>query len=409
MNVREYALDTLEQIVCRHGYANLLLRQNEAGLSEQDMALASELVYGTMRNYSFLEYQWKHMAPKARPRTEILLNMSIYQLQFLDRIPSYAVIAEAGKLSAKRDEKFVNAILHRVLEQGQIQPHEQDDLADQAILTSHPLWLLKLWSSHYGKETALAIAAGDQQRPEVYGRLNTLKLSREQLAKEADIHFVNDLSFTFDGVLARTEWFRSGAVVIQDLASAEIPLLLDPQPGMRVLDTCAAPGTKTQETAMLMRNEGEIDAFDLYPNRIRLIDELMAATGVSIVKAAAADASVPNPQLMPESFDRILIDAPCSGLGDLCHKPEIRMHVTPESLDELAALQARILEANAGFLKPGGIMVYSTCTLNRKENEMQVQRFLKAHPEMHLETERTWLPFERHSDGFYTAKIRKGG
>ena len=110
--------------------------------------------------------------------------------------------------------------------------HEQDDLADQAILTSHPLWLLKLWSSHYGKETALAIAAGDQQRPEVYGRLNTLKLSREQLAKEADIHFVNDLSFTFDGVLARTEWFRSGAVVIQDLASAEIPLLLDPQPGM---------------------------------------------------------------------------------------------------------------------------------------------------------------------------------
>lgn len=409
MNVREYALDTLEQIVCRHGYANLLLRQNEAGLDEQDMALASELVYGTMRNYSFLSYQWKHMAPKARPRTEILLNMSIYQLQYLDRIPSYAVIDEAVKLAAKRDEKFVNAVLHRVEDQGQIQPQEQEELANAAIRLSHPLWLLKLWASHYGKETAIAIAESDQERPSVYGRINTLKLSREQLASAPGVHFVNDLSFTYDGVLARTDWFRQGSVVIQDLASAEIPSLLDPQPGMRVLDTCAAPGTKTQEIGMLMKNQGEILAFDLYPNRVRLIEELMAATGVSIVKAAAADASVPNPELPPASFDRILIDAPCSGLGDLCHKPEIRMHVTPESLDELAALQAKILEANAGCLKQGGILVYSTCTLNRKENEMQVQRFLKSHPEMHLETERTWLPFEHHSDGFYAAKIRKGG
>lgn len=174
---------------------------------------------------------------------------------------------------------------------------------------------------------------------------------------------------------------------------------------MRVLDVCASPGTKTQQIACLMHNRGWIDAHDLYPERVKLIDALMEKTGVSIVHASVHDGK--EPYKTNERYDRILIDAPCSGLGDLSHKPEIRYHVTPESLDELVQLQKEILSANAGSLKPGGKLVYSTCTLNRKENEGQIRRFLKEHPDFELLEERTVFPFEEDTDGFYMACLQK--
>ncbi len=193
-------------------------------------------------------------------------------------------------------------------------------------------------------------------------------------------------------------------MLIQNYSSQQIVRYLDVRAGMRVLDACAAPGTKTQQIAMLMNNQGEIIANELHENRTKLIDELMERTGVSIVTSRSSDASVYD-EHQKESYDRVLLDVPCSGLGDLSHKPEIRWHLKPEDIDQITAIQAKILEANAPYVKPGGILVYSTCTLNRKENENRIRAFLERHTEYELCEEHTFFPFVTKSDGFYCAKL----
>ncbi len=404
MNTRAYILRILEQVVLDHGYANLLMRGMD-DMPAKDRAFVSEVVYGTLRNYDLLSYQWTGaVSRKVRKKTAVLLNMSVYQLLFLDRVPAYAVISEAVELADRNEKKFVNAVLRKVQEEGKKQPDAADPLERAALLYSHPLWILRMWKAYYGEETALKIAAHDQGRAVVYGRINTLKTSREKLAAEPGVHFVNDISFTYDGVLTDTEWFRRGEVLIQDVASAMVPGFLDVREGMCVLDACAAPGTKAQQTAMLMNDKGKIIAGDLYPRRCELIAGLMARTGVTIVTPVVRDAAGAADEMR---YDRILADVPCSGLGDLRGKPEIRMHITPEGLDELIALQKGILENCAGLLKPGGKLLYSTCTLSRKENEGQVSAFLARHPDFRLVREKTFFPFELDSDGFYAAQLEK--
>ncbi len=404
MKPREYIWQTVYKVVSDHGYANLILR-NMPEMPAADRAFVSETVYGTLRNYDFLSYQWQDLTERpVRKQTEALLNMSVYQLQYLDRVPDYAVISEAVDLAPKREKKLVNAVLRKVQKRGRIAPAEGDALKDAAVMYSHPLWLLKMWKAHYGEENALRIAAHDQTRPRVYGRINTLKMRREELEKNEGICFLNEISFTWDGVLSSTEWFRNGEVLIQDAASAQIPLQLDVKPGMRVLDACASPGTKTQEIAMLMENRGEIIAGDLHPHRVGLITQLMEKTGTKICRAEERDAAENEDH---SEYDRILLDVPCSGLGDLRGKPEIRMHITPEGIDELVILQKKILARSARNLKKGGLLVYSTCTLNRKENEQQIRSFLDEHPSFVLKKEKTIFPWENDTDGFYFAQLEK--
>ena len=406
-SVRRTAWEYLDKIIEHGGYASLLMRKGQEGFSREDTALLSEIVYGTLRYLSLLEYQWQDLVKRTpSKKTAILLDMSCYQLLFLDRIPDYAVIDEAVEMVSRNEKGFVNAVLRRVAERGIHYASGEDEVRNLAINTSHPEWLIRMWKAHYGWENTQKLCAFDLEPAVVYGRINTLKTTRERLQNNPWIHFLNDLSFTCDGNLVRTEMFRQGEIVIQDMCSAEIPLLLDAEKGMRVLDACSAPGTKAQEIAMLMENEGEILAGDLYPERVKLIDELMKRTGTSIVQAKVMDASVLQEEYI-SSFDRVLLDVPCSGLGDLRHKPEIKLHVTPESLDELISLQGKILETNSLYLRSGGILVYSTCTLNRKENEGMIKQFLNAHEEYELLEEKTVFPFERNTDGFYAAKLRK--
>ena len=201
---------------------------------------------------------------------------------------------------------------------------------------------------------------------------------------------------------------EAGVYYMQEPSAMAVAALSGIKPGMRVLDACAAPGTKTQQIAMLMNNQGEIIANELHAHRTKLIDELMERTGVSIVQSRSGDASVYD-ETQKESYDRVLLDVPCSGLGDLSHKPEIRWHLKPEDIDEITKIQAEILEANAPYVKQGGILVYSTCTLNRKENENRIRAFLKEHNEFELCEEHTFFPFVTKSDGFYCAKMLKKG
>lgn len=406
MNARKYIITILKQVIYEDGFASLLLRKNREMFSEEDNAFISETVYGTLRNYYLIEKQWQSLVTnKVRRDTALILDMSIYHLFFLDKIPNYAVIHEAVELSEKRDKAFINALLRKISQRGLIQSSE-DTLEALSENTSHPLWILQLWNAHYGYEITKRLAEFNQTRSIVYGRINTLKCTKEMLEKDDKVHFVNDEVFTYDGILTNSDYFKKGEVIIQDLSSSLIPKVLDVSRNMTVLDACSAPGTKTQEIAMFMQNEGEIIAQDIYEKRVQLIDHLMLKTGVTIVKTKVQDSSVLNEEYI-NKFDRVLLDAPCSGLGDLRHKPEIRFHLKPDNIDELTSLQKKLLEVNGQYVKEGGILVYSTCTLNKKENEKQIQTFLKNHSEYELIEEKTLFPYIENSDGFYYAKMRR--
>lgn len=406
MKPRQYILEVLMRVFQEDAYASLIMRSEDNKMSRQDMPFVSEVVYGTIRNYDMLEYQWRNYASgHVKKKIALLLDMSIYQLQYLDGVPEYAVISEAVEMTGTYEKKFVNAVLRNVAKRGQVYPHG-NNLESLAVETSHPLWILQMWKAHYGEEITRKLCAEDQERPYVFGRINTLKIHKEDLEKGDRIRFLNDISFVYEGILSRTSMFENGDVVIQDVNSAETVRYLDAHPDMKVLDACAAPGTKSQEIAMFMKNRGSITACDLYEKRTHLIDELMKKTGVKICHTMVNDATVYR-QEWSSSFDRVLVDAPCSGLGDLRHKPEIRLHLKPENLDEITAVQQKILQTSAAYVKEDGILVYSTCTLNKKENENQIKCFLQEQDNYELLEEKTIFPFENGGDGFFMAKLHR--
>lgn len=396
MNSRKTALDILYRVFYDHGYASLLMRETK--LDHSKMAYVSELVYGTIRNRALLEYQWKEFATKTRGKTEVLLNMSVYEMFFMNT-PSYAVINEANELSSKRDKTFVNAVLRKVSNRG------LTESKDLSIQYSMPSWLISLWKAHYGEEKMLEILKNSSTRGMVIGRINPLKADFDSLIEKEHYTKIDDLCFTADIPLVRTEDFMKGNVLVQNPSSTLPIRYLDVQDGMKMLDVCASPGTKTQLAAAMMHDKGEIVACDLYEKRAALIDQLMKRTGVHICKTEVHDGTVPH-TFESESFDRILCDVPCSGLGDLRHKPEIRWHIKPEDLDEIMKTQRQILAVSSEYLKKGGLLVYSTCTLNRKENENQISAFLKEHKDFELIKEETLFPDDTH-DGFYVACMRK--
>lgn len=409
MNVRRQAQDILYRVLYQNGYAGLLLRYQK-GQETEHQGLLTELVYGTLRNLTYLEYQWQDLVSRrVRPRTAILLDLSIYQLFFMQAVPDYAVIHEAVETADPAERGFVNAVLRQVQRRGRRPAAGRDVLRKTALETSHPEWLLRLWAAHYGEETAIAIARHDQTPAPLYGRVNPLKAEADLLQGDAKAEDLGGGCFRYRGALAQTSWFREGKVLIQDRASQQLVPYLQVQPGQRVLDACAAPGTKTQQIAVLMQNQGQIIANDLHASRVQLIEQLMARTGVSNVATTCRDASVLQTEWLEPGFERVYLDVPCSGLGDLRRKPEIRYRVQPEELDTLVQLQEEILAACCRYLRPAGILVYSTCTLNRKENEQQIRHFLQEHEEFSLLQEKTCLPMELDSDGFYVAALRKQG
>lgn len=214
------------------------------------------------------------------------------------------------------------------------------------------------------KKQRLKILEADQKIPKVYGRINPLKITKEQLMNDPSIHFINEESFTMHQSILASDYFKNGQVLIQNPASILPVKYLDVKEGMQVLDICAAPGGKTQLISSYMQNTGKVIACDLYEHRCQLIDQLMKKCGNTNVETKVNDAT--KVSFEEESFDRILCDVPCSGLGDLSHKPEIRYHLKPENIDEIIHTQKKILEVSSSYLKKGGILVYSTCTLNKK-------------------------------------------
>jgi 16S rRNA (cytosine967-C5)-methyltransferase len=412
---RQIALEILLKYKQDNSYLNLTLNsylQND-DLTRRQKDFITRVVYGTVQNLIFLEYILKpHLQGRIKSFEKMLLLMSLYQHFMMDAIPDYAIINEAVNLAKKkkgmRTAQFINAVLKKAFTCSYSLEHLE--LQERlSIETSHPLWMVKMFVKQYGFETAKKICYANNETPYKCARVNTLMTTRDALLEDPAWEkgqLSKEGVYYNKGNIANSEAFQKGLVTIQDESSQLVAPLLNPLPGEYVLDMCCAPGTKTSHLAALMKNQGCIKAFDLYPHKIPLVEKQMERLGITIVELEAADSTQLAHCYPDNSFDKILLDAPCSGLGVLARKPEIKYHPA-DAMDEIIQIQEKLLENAYPLLKNGGNIVYSTCTINKKENEKQIAAFIKKHPDMLMIKELTILPYQYHSDGFYMCLLEK--
>ena len=412
---RQIALEILLQYRQEKTYLNLALNAafQKNRFTQEQKNLITHLVYGTVQNQIYLEYMLEpFLKIRVKAYEKTLLLMSMYQHHFLNSIPDYAIVNESVQLAKVKKGKKTADFINAVLKQAFVSTRSLDNLSNEerlSIETSHPQWMVKMFIKQYGFETTQKICYADNEIPYKTARINTLKTTKTDLLKDELFELgklSQDCLYYHGGNIANTEYFEKGFVTIQDESSQMIAPLLNPQPGEYILDMCCAPGSKTSHVAALMKNQGIIDAFDLYEHKIPLVENQMKRLGVQIVNVRAYD-STKLLELYPEkTFDKILLDGPCSGLGVLARKPEIKYHDST-AMDEIIQIQEKLLENAYALLKNGGNMVYSTCTINKKENEKQIAAFLKKYSDMKILNERTILPYEYHSDGFYMCLLEK--
>ena len=435
-STREIALRTLCQIEYEGAYPNLALDAalTESGLDERDRSFVSELVYGTLRYLITEDYVIRHYSSirlkKIAPKILMLLRLAVYQL-LLMKSPSHAVCFETVEL-AKRighsgSVRFVNAIVRRIAKDGMPSlPKEQVEAL--SVQYSFPRWLVEKFIADFGEDAVGPLLASFQKVPPLSVRFNRLKTTSQelkQLLQEQGIGVTDGLysdlalCLTRTGGVSHLEAYKDGLFTVQDEAAMLVATVLDPRQGERIWDVCAAPGGKTTQIAELCNNDAEILATDVHAHKIDLIQSACKRLGITCVNAMQNDATADCKKL--GTFDRVLVDAPCSGLGILKRKTDIRHIRTMEDLKALTEIQSAILNNVCSAVKDGGVLVYSTCTINPDENEGVVNSFLKSHPEFVLEDVNQTLPASVRSkekcltllphiydcDGFFIARMKK--
>lgn len=413
MKARKFAYQALCEIILKKTYSNLYLKEHLNKVDEKDRALASNIVYGTLQNHRYVRYQWEYLAKNpVKKEVAILLDMSVYQLLYLENVPSYAILNEAVDLAKKSEAKmgsFVNGVLRNVMRNGK-RGLPKDEMEALSIRYSYPLWLLKMWSAQYGNELMLRTVHAFQQVQRNSVRVNRMKASPQQLIDTGDFEkgrmCEDALFYIGDAPLATTAYYLEGIVSMQDEASMMVARIMNPKANDKVLDMCSAPGSKACHMAELMHDEGVVVCCDIHPHRVELIRAGAKRLHLKSLQPMVNDATKLE-HLQPQSFDRVLCDVPCSGYGVLGRKSDIKLHMESSDMDTLIPLQYDILKQGALMLKPQGVLVYSTCTLNKKENEKQIERFMKEHPNFKLLGMKTIFPHQCQSDGFFIAKLRK--
>lgn len=417
------------------GHLKRVLR--EQGVDRRDAALATRLCFGVLQNKLLIDW---HLSRLSHSRLDTLdvnvlcnLRVAVYQLLFLDKIPSSAAVNEAVRLTRKycrnpRAAGMVNGILRTMLRQGEVpRPREGDKVDALSLKYSHPRWLVEEFQRMLGSEGAEALLDADQQRPPTAAQVNILRGSAQRLLEElrtqgvaAEPHpwLADCLLLTGTGDLERLEAFRAGAFYVQDPAARLVVETAGVKSGDRVLDCCAAPGGKSFAAAIAMKNLGEILSCDIHPHKIRLLEAGRDRLGLSIIQPCLQSATVARPEWL-DSFDVAIADVPCSGLGIIRKKPDIR-YKDPEPLKALPKVQRSILDNVCQYVRPGGTLIYSTCTLLRRENEDVVNGFLTEHPQFILEPfdlphvgqqsgTITFWPHIHGTDGFFVAKLHRKG
>jgi 16S rRNA (cytosine967-C5)-methyltransferase len=422
---RSCAYTVLRRVFGQGAYADRALTAEAAELDQRDRALAMRLAYGAVQRRGTLDHLIEQLAE--RPAAELdapllaALRLGLYELLYLRAAPDYAVVADAVELAkahARAGHGLVNAVLRRAAREGTdaLLGTLTDVTAEEAAVKhSHPEWIARLWWQQLGADDARALMAADNEPLEVALRANTLVTDAATLAQELPVRTHPDpeipealvLEEPFD-VHGSPLW-RAGAFHAQSRAAMRVARMLDPAPGERVLDLCAAPGGKSTHLAALMCGQGEVHAVEHNARRagglVRNAQRLRA-DGVVVVEVADAEHFTRHGRDL-EAFDRVLVDPPCSGLGTLQARADLRWRVTPMTVDELAPVQSRILGAGAGALRPGGVLVYSTCTISADENERLIAAFLDSHAEFGLDVVAVTLPHRDRTAGFYMARLRK--
>ncbi|MFS0787080.1 16S rRNA (cytosine(967)-C(5))-methyltransferase RsmB [Shouchella sp. 1P09AA] len=398
VTVREVALDALIKIEKNQAYSHLLVNHTlkEAGLSQQDTGLLTELVYGTIARRLTLDYYLSPFLQKGKKKRElwvdVLLRLSVYQMVYLDRIPDRAIVHEAVKIANKRGHKGISGLINGVLRSIQREGVPavtaiKDEIERLAVETSHPEWLVKKWVAQYGYHDAQAMALQNNQPPETSLRVNQMKVTVADVIAQFETEGIEavpsnilpELAVTIKkGNPFSTTVYKTGLVTAQDEASMLVGVLAGVEAGMDVLDTCAAPGGKTTHLAEALNGTGSVTSFDLHKQKIRLIQEQVDRLQLSNVKADMQDAKKLTERL-DGSYDRVLVDAPCTGLGVIRRKPDIRWSKTEEDTVRIVDTQRTILENASQFVHQGGTLVYSTCTVDHEENDHVVEAFLDSH------------------------------
>lgn len=396
-----------------------------------DKALSTEIVYGTLQNLllidHILSFYLKYPLSKLTPHIRNILRGAIYQLHFLDKVPQKIVVYDSVRLAGRYGHKGVQGLVSGVLnnflrEKRWVLP--QETAKRLSLEYSHPQWLVERWLETLGKEETEALLKWNNSRTPLCVRVNTLVNSPKDYAKileKANIPFAidTDINQAFylekTGSVTELPGFASGSIQPQSKASMLVAYLLEPKPNESILDLCAAPGTKTSHIAEFMKNTGTITAVDISEKRLESAQVNLERLKVTNVSFVAKDARY----FQIASQDKILVDAPCSGLGILKNRPDARYQKTKESLEDLPKLQLEILNNAATLLRPGGILVYSTCTLEKRENSKVIEQFLLKHNEFYEEEIKgiTGLtrekrgyqsyPHKTHTDGFYYCRLRK--
>lgn len=437
---REIAVDTVVQVIEEKAYSNIVLNNNlrESGLSDKDKALVTELVYGTIKYKYTIDKILKCFLDKNFDKTDkyvlSLLRVSIYQLKYLDKIPEFAAVNEGVELAKNKvsrgASKFVNGVLRNYLRNKDKVFYNEDNVYERlAFIYSYPQWMIKLFVAQYGMEKAEDILKGLNARPGVTVRVNSFKMSYDEafeklseagyniekgsVAKEA-------IAITRGSGIESNLLFAEGDITVQDESAMLVGEAMDIKEGLTVMDLCSAPGGKTTHMAELLKNTGKVYAFDIYDHKLKLIESNYKRLGLTNIELGIMDASKEEEKYF-DMADRVLIDVPCSGLGIIRKKPEIKYTKREKELKSIVSIQRNIMETASKYVKKGGILLYSTCTVNKGENEENIQWFLKNNKNYELESLDfgshenilysdggcvTILPDE-HMDGFFIARLRR--
>lgn len=421
---RRIAYLTLMDVETKQSYSNLALNHHIISGKPDAPAFVRELVYGVLENKMYLDYiieQYvKTPVRKMKASDLMVLRMGIYQLKFLDGVPEYAAVNESVDLAkryCKGREGFINGVLRSFLRSGkevELPDRAKDEVQYLSIKYSYEPWIVELWLEQYAADFVEELLAAGNLTPDLVIRVNFIKTTRDDLKKriiakgykaEDGLLCKEALHVEGRGLLGG-RLYNSGMFSVQDESSILAVNMLDPQPDETVIDVCAAPGGKTLAIAEKMRNRGTVTAWDIYKRKLAIIDKEAKRLGITIVTTRTWDATRVDSSMV-EKADRVLVDAPCSGLGVVRRKPEIKYKKRSSEIDELPKKQLAILSASSKYVKPGGTLLYSTCTISPYENQQVVKDFLKRNPSFSKVEELQLLPNINNTDGFFICKMKK--
>lgn len=423
---RKTAYFTLMDVESKKAFSNIALNHHIICSKPTSQAFVRELVYGVLENQIWLDYIIDQLvqtgAAKLRASDRIILRMGIYQLGYMNSVPEYAAVNESvilAKRFARGREGFINGVLREYIKQKyliKLPDRAEDEIRYLSVKYSYEPWIVELWLEQYKMEFVEEMLKAGNETPPLVIRMNWLKVMKPDLKKRleemgfevSDGKLCADTLYVKGSGLIEGKLYKHGMFSIQDESSQFVACMVDPKQGDLVMDVCAAPGGKTLAMAERMNNKGKIIASDIYRRKLNIINQEAERLGITIVETRPWDATIVDSSLA-EKADKVLVDVPCSGLGVVRRKPEIKYRKRTDEKDLLPKKQLAILSASSKYVKPGGVLVYSTCTINPYENQRVIGEFLKKNTHFKKEEMIQLLPNVNGTDGFFICKMRRAG